>query len=202
MNNHHATFMLALISEEWATDPQRILVFFGPARWKLPPIAVQHRKAELRVNASVDEEILADPKRSGVTAFQFPILNRKRPSNAAGATSGMCQQRKKGRGRRQTLQPVLLVRRPADRHRGRLALILSSRCDPGPCPGGVSLREGRCSRSRPAGRIFKDNGSKFSRRHHPVSYIVLSGPEAYCAVRNRGSQGHIPWIAGKLEMSG
>jgi hypothetical protein len=43
------------------------------------------------VNASVDEEILADPKRGGVTDFQFPILNRKRPSNAAGGTSGMCQ---------------------------------------------------------------------------------------------------------------
>jgi hypothetical protein len=88
MNNHHATFMLALISEEWATDPHRILVFFGPARWKLPPIAVQYRKAELRVNARVDEEILADPKRSGVTAFQFPILNRKRPSNLAAALPG------------------------------------------------------------------------------------------------------------------
>src|SRR5688572_25274229 len=59
VHDDDALVMLAVVGEERAAHPQRIAVLVEAALGQAPPVALQRGEAELRMDAAMDEQILA-----------------------------------------------------------------------------------------------------------------------------------------------
>jgi hypothetical protein len=59
-DDNDPVFVLALVSQERPTDPQRIPIFVARPPWDVAPIPIKHRETAIGVDARMHEEVLAN----------------------------------------------------------------------------------------------------------------------------------------------